>query len=40
MVKAMDYVIVVSEFEPHSRYYVHIRTNTLRKGMNLLPAMG
>ena len=23
---------VVSEFKPHSRYYVHFRTNTLRKG--------
>ena len=35
-------MIVVSEFEFHSRYYVHFRTNTLGKGMNLriLPAMG
>ena len=38
MVKAMDYGIVVSEFELHSRYYVHFLTNTLGKGMNpLLP---
>ena len=42
MVKAMDYGIVVSEFVFQSRYYVHFRTNTLRKGMNplILPAMG
>ena len=32
-VKAMDYGIVVSEFELHSRYYVHFRANTLGKGM-------
>ena len=39
--KAMDCVIVVSEFDLQSRYYVHFRTNTPRKGMNpiLLPAM-
>ena len=38
MVKAMDCGIVVLQ----SRYYVHFRTNTLGKGMNLLilPAMG
>ena len=35
MVKAMDSVIVKSEFELHSRYYVHFRANTL-----ILPAMG
>ncbi len=42
MVKAMDYGIVVSEFELQSCYYVHFRTNTLGKGMNplILPAMG
>ena len=42
MVKAMDCGIVVSEFELQSRYYVHFRANTLRKGMNplILPAMG
>ena len=34
MVKAMDYEIVVSEFELQSRYYVHFRVNTLGKGMN------
>ena len=41
MVKAMDYGIVVSEFELHSPYYIHFRTNTLWKGMNplILPAM-
>ena len=31
MVKAMDFRIVVCEFEFKSRYYVHFRTNTLRK---------
>ena len=42
MVKAMDCRIVVSEFVLQSRYYVHFRANTLRKGMNplILPAMG
>ena len=42
MVKAMDCGIVVSEFVPQSRYYVHFRANTLGKGMNplILPAMG
>ena len=42
MFKAMDCGIVVREFVLQSRYYVHIRTNTLRKGMNprILPAMG
>ena len=41
-VKAMDCGIVVSEFVLQSRYYVHIRSNTLGKGMNplILPAMG
>ena len=32
----LDCVLEVSEFEPQSRYYVHIQTNTLGKGMNLL----
>ena len=42
MVKAMDREIVVSEFEPQSRNYVHFRINTLGNGMNslILPAMG
>ena len=37
-----DCRIEVSEFELQSRYYVHFRTNTLRKDMNplILPAMG
>ena len=41
IVTAMDSGIVVSEFEPQLRYYVHFRANTLGKGMNLLilPAM-
>ena len=42
MVKAMDCGIRVSEFVLQSRYYVHFRTNTLGKSMNLLflPVMG
>ena len=42
MVKAMDYGIVVIEFELQSRYYIHFRINTLEKGVNcpILPAMG
>ena len=42
MVKAMDCGIVVREFVPQSRYYVHFRANTLGKGMSplILPAMG
>ena len=42
MVKTMDCGIVVSEFVPQSRYYVHFRVNTLKKGMNplILPAIG
>ena len=42
MVKALDCGIVVREFVLQSRYYVHFRTNTLRKGMNplILSAMG
>ena len=41
MVKAMDCGIVVREFVLQSRYYVHIWSNTLGKGMNplILPAM-
>ena len=31
----LDCDIVVNEFELQSLYYVHFRTNTLRKGMNL-----
>ena len=40
--KALDCGIVVSEFVLQSRYYIHIRANTLGKGMNplILPAMG
>ena len=42
MVKTMDCGIVVREFVPQSRYYIHFRTNTLGEGMNplILPAMG
>ena len=42
MVKVLDSGIVISEFEPQSRYYVHFRTNSLRKGMDrlVLLAMG
>ena len=42
MVKAMDFRIVVSEFELRSSYYTHFQTNTRRTGMNplILPAMG
>ena len=42
MFKAMDCRIVVREFVPQSRYYVHFRAITLGKGMNLLilTAMG
>ena len=42
MVKAMDFGIVVCKFDIQSRYYIHFRTNTLGKGMNLLilPVMG
>ena len=39
---AMDNGIIISEFELKSRYYVHFRTNALRKDMDplILPAMG
>ena len=42
MVKAMDSVIVVSEFEFQSPYCIHFGANTLGKRMNplILPAMG
>ena len=42
MVKAMDYRIVVSEFELQSSYYVLFRENTLGKGLNplILTAIG
>ena len=34
--KVLDCNIVASEFELQSSYYVHLRTNTLGKDMNLL----
>ena len=34
MVKAVDCRILVSEFELQLRYYVHLQTNILGKGMN------
>ena len=42
MVKAMDCRIIVREFVPQSRYYVHFQANTLEKFMNplILPSMG
>ena len=42
MVKAMDCGIVESEFVFQSRNYVHVRANSLGKGMNPLipPATG
>ena len=42
IVKAMDYGIVVSEFEFQSLYNVHFQANTPGKSMNpiILPAMG
>ena len=42
MVKALDFVIVVREFELQSCYYMPFRTITSRKGMNpfILPTMG
>ena len=42
MVKALEYRIVVSEFELQSCNYVHFRENTLGKGMNTtnIPARG
>ena len=32
--------IIVSEFEPQSRYYVHFHTNTIGKGKNALISSG
>ena len=42
MAKELDCGLDVSDFEIQSPYSVHFRTNTLRKGMNLLisPATG
>ena len=42
MVKTMNNRIVISDFWLQSPYYVHFRTNTLRKGMSILilPTMG
>ena len=42
IVKAMDCGIVVSEFVLQSRYYLHLRANTLGIVMKplILPAMG
>ena len=42
IVKAMDCGIVIRDSVLQSRYYVHIRANTLGKCMNplILPAMG
>ena len=34
IVKALDFGIVVREFELQSRYYIHFQTNTLGKGMS------
>ena len=36
MAKVLDCSLEISEFELQSPYYVHFRTNTLEKGMNLL----
>ena len=36
MLKPLDCYLEVSEFELQSRYYVHFRTNTLRKDMKPL----
>ena len=33
MVKAMDWGILLSEFELQARYYVHFQANTLGKGI-------
>ena len=34
MVIVLDCESVVSELEPHSRYYIDLRANTLGKGMD------
>ena len=42
MAKVLVCGLSVTEFELQSNYYIHLRTNTLEKGMNLfipLPAM-
>ena len=41
-VNAVDFGIVVNEFELQSCYYVHFQENNLGKGINslILPAMG
>ena len=38
----LDYNILFCEFKLQPQYYIHFRTNTLGKGINLLipPAMG
>ena len=36
MAKELNCVVEESEFEVQLHYYVHFRTNTLWKGMNLL----
>ena len=42
MAKALDFRIVVCEFELQSRHYIHFWANTLGKDMNplILPSMG
>ena len=42
MVKALDYWVVVREFELQSWYHVHFRTNTQGKDIKpfIFPAMG
>ena len=34
MFKAVNYGVLVNEFELQSYYYVHFRTNTVEKSMN------
>ena len=36
MVKVLDCRITISEFKLQLHYYIHFRTNTLRKGMSYL----
>ena len=36
MAKVLEFGIVVSEFEPHSHYYIHFLMNTHEKDMNPL----
>ena len=42
MVKALNCIIEVSEFEQQLHYYIYFQTDTLRKGMNPFtpPVMG